>query len=112
MAEHFHDDKLYYPSYLFSTAIIFYNLEKKYSEELIDKIENHCDRFFIKKNKTSSQDQILSDRSMVKRSLMKQSQIADFLEMSGFVDETGEIADILDDWMAADLLLNEDIKSM
>ena len=49
---------------------------------------------------------------MVKRSLMKQSQIADFLEMSGFVDETGEIADILDDWMAADLLLNEDIKSM
>lgn len=112
MAEHFHDDKLYYPSYLFSTAIIFYNLEKKYSEELIDKIENHCDRFFIKKNKTYSQDQILSDRSMVKRSLMKQSQIADFLEMSRFVDETGEIADILDDWMAADLLLNEDIKSM
>ncbi|WP_294562498.1 hypothetical protein [uncultured Traorella sp.] len=112
IVDQYHDEKLYYPTYLYSTAMIFYNLEKKYSKELIEQIRRHCDRFFLKKNKAYSEEQILSDRNKVMHSVMNHQHIEDYLTLTGLKDENGELADLLDEWMNANLLLSEDIKSM
>lgn len=112
MVNRFHDEKLFYLSYLYSTAMIFHDLEKKYSLELIAKIENYCDKFFLKKNKQFRSYEIKKDRSMVMDSIKNEKYIEDFLEKSELKDETGEIQNILDEWNSAGLFLNDDIKSM
>ena len=112
MIDQFHDDSLLYPTYLYSTAMIFKNLEKKYSMEVIVKTQQYCDRFFLKKHKAYTKDQLMTDRGQVMDSLMKDSYVEDYLSFAGIADEKSVVENNLKNWMQTSLLLDDSIKSM
>lgn len=108
----FHNDSLLYPTYLYSTAMIFKNLEKKYSAEVIAKTQKYCDKFFLKKHKSYSEKQIVSERNQIMVSLQKDSYVEDFLSFADISDENSVIENNLRNWMQTSLLLDDSIKSM
>lgn len=101
-----------YPCYLYSTALIFMNFKKKYSDGLIHEIEAYCDRFYLKKHKEIKKNDMLWKREQIISFLDKENDIEAFLSWSGIRDDEQLVHEALTLWKKVPFLLDEDIKSM
>ncbi len=110
--ETFQDEHLELPFYLISTAIIFHNLKEKYSDAVIDECQYHCDRFYMKKHKDVSLDEMIRQREEITCTIENATYVEAFLKNKEIEDKNGLVSYNLNQWMEARLLLDDSIKSM